>query len=202
MTRARSAGSSAGKPLADKRGATAVEFAILSMPLMALLFGGLDLGYQAYATSVLQGTVYAAARRATLEGASLATIENYVRDQLKGIARDGDVVIKAESFRDYGGIGKPEKITTDTAPVGSFNLGDCFIDANGNGQYNTSQARDGIGQAEDVVNYSVEVNFHRLTPMAGFLGMSNDVKVARSTVLRNEPYAGVVAPPVVCTVAP
>lgn len=184
-------------------GATIVEFAAIVSPLIILLLGALDLGYQAYATAVVQGTVNAAARQATLEGATGATVETYVRNRLSGIARGSNIQITASNFLTYNKIGKPEKLTTDVNSNGLYDKSgpDCFIDDNRNGVYDVaSQGASGIGSAEDVVRYQVSVTYNRLSPVPQFAGLGNSVTISRSTFMRNEPYAGVVDPPQKCGV--
>ncbi|HBQ54317.1 MAG TPA: hypothetical protein DD790_07490, partial [Erythrobacter sp.] len=39
----------------DDSGATIVEFAIILVPMVILLMGGIELGYNSYVRSVLQG---------------------------------------------------------------------------------------------------------------------------------------------------
>ena len=56
---------------ADTRGLTIIEFAIIAPTLLVLMMGTFDLGFRAYATSVLQGEVQKAARDATLETGSI-----------------------------------------------------------------------------------------------------------------------------------
>lgn len=187
----------------DSDGATIVEFAAIAAPLILLLLGALDLGYQAYATAVVQGTVNAAARQATLEGATVATVETYIRNRLSTIASGSDIQITATNFLTYNKIGKPEKLTTDVNSNGLYDQSgpDCFIDDNRNGIYDAaSQGASGIGSAEDVVRYQVSMTYNRLSPVPQFAGLGNSVTISRSTFMRNEPYAGVVDPPVKCGV--
>lgn len=182
----------------DRKGATAVEFAILLAPMLVLLMGALDVAYQLYATSVLQGTVHQASRRAALEGASQTTIDAFIRTSLASIATASNITITATSYRDFTGVGNPEKIVTDTAPIGTINSGDCWIDANSNGLYDAQQGSSGLGGAEDIVSYSVTMKYNRLTPITRWLGWGNLASITRSTSLQNEPYAGVIDPPKVC----
>jgi Flp pilus assembly protein TadG len=184
--------------LRDRSGATVTEFALLLMPLLVLIMGSLDLAYQLYAAAVLQGTVNEAARRASLEGATQTAIDAYVKGRLASIATAANITTSATSYREFTGIGNPEKIMTDTAPLGTINSGDCWIDANRNGLYDTLQGSTGLGGAEDVVNYSVTMTFSRLTPVSRWMGWGTQGTVRRSTTLQNEPYAGVVDPPKVC----
>lgn len=186
-----------------EEGVTIVEFAVVAGPLIVLILGALDLGYQAYATAVVQGTANAAARQATLEGATAATVETYVRDRLSSIASGSNVQISASNFLTYNKIGKPEKLTTDVNNNGLYDKSgpDCFIDDNRNNSYDAaSQGASGIGTAEDVVRYQISVTYNRLSPVPRLAGMGNSVTISRTTFMRNEPYAGVVDPPVKCGV--
>jgi len=63
----------------DRRGTTAIEFAVLSMPMLLIVFGAIETGYQLYTASVLQGTIFQAGRKVTLENADLATIDAFVK---------------------------------------------------------------------------------------------------------------------------
>lgn len=187
----------------SKQGATAVEFAIIAAPLTVVLFGTLELGYQAYAIAMVQGTTYAAARQATLENATETTVRTYIKDQLKGIAKPEDVTLDASAFRDYNKIGQPEKITTDKNGNGQYDKDDldCFVDDNGNNQYDiASQGKQGIGGAEDVVRFKVDVSYKRFTPVMSLMGLGDTVEISRTTFMRNEPYAGVPAPVIRCGV--
>ncbi|EQB30714.1 TadE/TadG family type IV pilus assembly protein [Sphingobium ummariense] len=187
----------------DQRGVTVVEFAVVAAPLCFLIFGGIDLAYQAYATALVQGTVNSAARMATLEDATASTIQAYINQQLKGIASGQNIQITSANFLTYNKIGKPEKLTTDVNGNGVYdkNGPDCFIDDNRNNVYDTaSQGASGIGTAEDVVRYQVSVTYDRISPAPYLLGMSRSVTITRTTFMRNEPYAGIVDPPIKCGV--
>lgn len=187
----------------NRDGTTAVEFAVVATPLIFMIFGSLDLAYEAYATSIVQGTANGAARKATLENATASDIETYVRDRLKSIARGSNVQIGASNFLTYNKIGKPEKLTTDVDSDGVYDKSgpDCFIDDNRNNVYDAaSQGASGIGTAEDVVRYQITVTYNRLSPIPQMMGMGNSVTISRTTFLRNEPYAGVVDPPIKCGV--
>lgn len=184
-------------------GATIVEFALVAGPLIFMILGALDLVYEAYATAVVQGTANAAARKATLENASSSAIESYIRSQLRSIASGSNVKLTPTNFLTYNKIGKPEKLTTDVNSNGQYdkNGPDCFIDDNRNNAFDTaSQGTSGIGTAEDVVRYQITVSYNRLSPIAQLLGMSHLVTISRTTFMRNEPYAGVIDPPVKCGV--
>lgn len=183
----------------DRRGVTAVEFALISGPLFMLVLGSMDLARYAYASSVLQGTLTQAARKASLEGASVSSVTTFVNTQLKEFAAPSKITLEMKAFKEFTGVGKPEKITTDIAPLGTYNVGDCYIDSNSNGIYDTQQGRDGIGTAEDAMRVKLTMDMKRLSPLSGLFGMTETVRIERTTFSEIEPYAGVVDPPTRCS---
>jgi Flp pilus assembly protein TadG len=174
----------------DARGATIVEFALVVPVLAMLLLGTLDLGYRSYVTSIVQGALHEAARMATVGGVSTAQIQAHVESRLHEFSRNATITTTTRSYSDFSGVNIPETITQDTAPVGTYNSGDCFQDANGNGTYDLDRGRGGVGGAEDVVFFEVTMTYPHIVPVGTLLGWSNNVTVRQNTVLRNQPYAG------------
>ncbi|HMG47879.1 MAG TPA: TadE family protein [Allosphingosinicella sp.] len=174
----------------DARGATIVEFAIVVPVLAMLLLGTLDLGYRSYVTSIVQGALHEAARMATVGGVSTSQIQTHVQNRLHEFSRNATITTTTRSYSDFSGVNVPETITQDTAPVGTYNSGDCFQDANGNGTYDLDRGRGGLGGAEDVVFFEVTMTYPHIVPVGTLLGWSNNVTVRQNTVLRNQPYAG------------
>lgn len=185
---------------ADDRGITLVEFAFVAPVLIIAMMGFFDLGYRVYVTSVLQGALHEAARLSTVGDKTVAQIDAHVRDRLLSFSRDATIKVSMESYEDFSGVKQPEKITADTAPLGSYNKGDCWEDANPNGNYDTSRGKAGGGGAEDVIRYEVSIEYPRITPMPKLLGWSAKDKITGATVLRNQPYAARPASPdIVCS---
>lgn len=188
----------------DRRGATIVEFAFILMPMCVLIMGVLDIAYQIYATAQLQGAVQAAGRRASLEGTTLSAVDTFVKNKLVSITTPDKITITATNLRNFSSRGKAEKMTTDVVPTlanngGQASVGDCWVDEQQNGLYDTNMTgNSGIGGADVVVNYRVTMRFDRLTPVGGMIGFGDYVTVTRSSVLRTEPYAGVSDPPTAC----
>jgi Flp pilus assembly protein TadG len=176
---------------ADQRGATLVEFAMVLPALCVLLLGIFELGYRSYVSSVLQGALHEAARMATVGGVSMTTIDTRVRTRLSNFSSTGTVTTSTTSYYDFSGVSMPEKITQDTAPLGSYNTGDCYEDANGNSSYDTDRGRSGMGGADDIVRYQVSITYPRIVPIWRFLSSWGTTEtVTSNTVLRNQPYAG------------
>jgi Flp pilus assembly pilin Flp len=174
----------------DRSGVTIVEFAMVLPVLCVLLMGTFDLGYRSYVASVLQGSLREAARMATVGGVSMDQIDARVRLRLSNFARDATVSTSASSYTEFADVGQPETITSDTAPFGQYNAGDCFEDANGNGTYDLDRGRTGLGQADDVVRYRASITYPAMFPVGALLGWGDTETVSAETMLRNQPYAG------------
>jgi hypothetical protein len=167
--------------------------------LCTLLLGVLDLGYRSYVTSIIQGALHEAARMATVGGVPLTTIQTHVQNRLQRFSNNATINVTTRSYADFTGVGIPETITSDTAPVGTYNQGDCFEDYNGNGHYDLDRGRSGLGGAEDVVYFEVTMTYPHIVPLGRFLGWSNNVTITQNTLLRNQPYAGrSTGVPIVC----
>jgi hypothetical protein len=183
----------------DERGLNVVEFAIVSVPLFVILLAFLDIGYRIYLEVVVEGTLNKAVRRATVGGVSASAIDDYVKSQLVAFSKNAVITINKRSYYDFTRVGKPEKITQDTVPLGVYNIGDCFEDANHNGVWDSDSGSNGLGGSDDIVYYQVSVVFPRVVPLGKFLGFSAMETVTANTVLRNQPYGAQMAPAQVCT---
>jgi Flp pilus assembly pilin Flp len=173
----------------DSGGATIVEFALILPVMCGLLVGVVDLGYRSYVSSIVQGALHEAARMGTVGGISNDTIAAHVRTRLRNFSRDATVTVTTRSYAEFSGVRTPETITQDTVPLGQYNPGDCYQDFNGNGQYDLDRGRTGMGNAEDVVYFEVQMVYPRIVPVGNFFGWSDNVTINQNTVLRNQPFA-------------
>lgn len=180
---------SLGRLRHDAGGATIVEFALILPVMCALMIGVVDLGYRSYVGSIVQGALHEAARMGTVGGVSTDTIAAHVRSRLREFSRDATITVSTRSYSDFTGVRVPETITQDTAPLGSYNTGDCYQDFNGNQQYDLDRGRTGMGGAEDVVYFEVRMVYPRIVPVGNIFGWSDTVTINQNTVLRNQPYA-------------
>lgn len=174
----------------DDSAVTIIEFAMVAPVMLLLLMGLFDLGYRAYAASVLQGALHDAARMATVGGYSLTQIDARVKTRLSNFATRSTVTTQTASYYEFSGVSQPEKIVSDTVPLNAYNAGDCFEDVNGNNSYDTDRGRAGTGNADDIVRYSVTITFPRILPLGTLMGWGNMQTLSSNTVLRNQPYAG------------
>ena len=194
----------------DQRGATIVEFAVIAMPMCVLLMGGLELGYNSYVRSTLQGALHDAARVAAVENPILASegdtveeqVANMIKDTVAHVAPNAVVDVDQKSYFEFSSIGDPEKLMTDNNDNGKFDSGDgdCFEDANGNGTFDEDQGKSNShGGASDVVLYTATVEAPRILPLDAFIpSVGKKVSYKLRAAVRNQPYANQATPAVIC----
>lgn len=174
----------------DAGGAALMEFALILPALCMLLMAIFSLGYRSYAASVLQGSLQEAARMATVGGVTQAQIDARVRYRLNHFANRSTVTITTRSYSEFSGVAMPERITNDTSPIGSYNVGDCYEDANNNSRFDLDRGSADLGSADDIVLYQVSMVYPQIVPVGRFLGWSDTETLTASIALRNQPYAG------------
>lgn len=185
----------------DTRGATIVEFAIVS-PVMILMMMGLgDLGYQVYAQSILNGAMQKAGRDSAIQGGAnnTAAIDAKVSAVIRNVAKNATIVFDRKNYDSFSVI-KPEPFV-DTNGNGVRNAGECYTDINGNNQWDADPGLAGQGGANDVTVYTATVTYPHLFPVTGLFGWPSTQTIVASTVLKNQPYASqtTVTPATVCT---
>lgn len=181
--------------LSNERGATIVEFALVLLPFLTLVMGALDLGYQVYLSAMTNGALERAARKATVGSTTKAQVAALIRSEVGTVlptaARNdpASITVTPLSYTNFVAVGKGERITSDTAPVGQYNSTDCYEDRNNNGRFDaTFGGGDDMGSADDVMYYDVLVKVRRLFPLAAAIGLGNDAIVNARTLIRNQPY--------------
>ncbi|VXC95249.1 TadE/TadG family type IV pilus assembly protein [Sphingomonas sp. AX6] len=188
----------------DERGITIVEFAVVAPVMLLLLMGSMDLAHTLYMRATLQGIMQKAARDASLEaGAAVprqTVIDGIVSDQVEKLAASAVVTFDRRFYRTFSeaSTARAEE-WTDTNNDGTCNDGEPYTDQNSNMSWDRDGSNTGQGGAKDTALYTATVEYPRLFPMAGMIGMSDTVRVRATTVLRNQPYAdqGSYATPVV-----
>jgi Flp pilus assembly protein TadG len=173
----------------DRRGATAVEFAIIAPALLMVLLGVFDTAYNLYTTSVLDGAAQKAARDSTIEGAETKglAIDDKVAAAVHNVMPNADVTFDRRAYRDYSDVRRPEDYT-DVDKDGACDNNEPFEDLNGNGVWDSDRGSDTMGGARDAVLYTVTVSYPRAFPLMHLLGLPETVSSQTQTVLRNQPY--------------
>lgn len=190
----------------DERGATIVEFALVLTPMLMFIMGGLDLGYQAYLRSAVQGALNDVSRVGGLEAPQIncagtttkEKIDCAIKERSDVLARNATYTITAKNYYNFSGVGRAEKLITDYNNNGRYDTGDCFVDLNENGVYDTSAGRTGVGGADDVAFYEVIVSAPRLFPIHRFINVPATYSITATAAVRNQPYATQRVPPTTC----
>lgn len=176
----------------DSEGVTIVEFAIVAPIMLTFIFGVLDLGHGLYMQSVLQGAVQDSGRNAGIEGrrATMDAIDGKVLSSVQSVMPfldEDDVVITRLNYENFSDVGMPEDFD-DTNGNGIWDPNECFTDLNGNGRWDADVGASGLGGADDVVYFKVDVTYDRLFPLWKLIGLPSRGTASASTVLRSQPF--------------
>jgi Flp pilus assembly protein TadG len=177
--------------VSDQAGATIVEFAIIAPIALAFLMFLFDTGYRLYVDSVLAGEVDAAARFSTLETATdenRAALDARVTEAVQTLVPQGEVTFNRVAYGSYKRAQSKMEAFADSNGNNICDNNEVYDDANGNGRHDVDAGRVGGGGANDVVIYTVTLNYDRLFPMAGLLGWNQRVVTSAKTLLRNQPF--------------
>lgn len=174
---------------ADCRGAAAIEFALIAPALLTVLLGLMDLSYNLYTATLLEGAIHKAGRDATIQGASFRSIaiDNKVRGVVGDIVPQATIAFSRRAYIDFSDVARPEDFT-DSNGDGACADGEPFEDVNGNGTWDTDRGRESVGGARDAVLYTVTVSYPRAFPFMKVIGFDEIVTSQARTVLRNQPF--------------
>lgn len=174
----------------DTDGAALTEFGMVAPVLCLLVMGIFDLAHTQYTSVLVNGAMQDAGRNLTLEsaGSQQTTIDQRVIDQVQNVVpANATVTLEKLSHYDFSDIGEAEEWDDENGDT-ICNNNEVFVDANGNGTWDSNRGSSGIGGARDAVLYTAVVTYPRLFPMYGLAGMDQNVTVRAATVLRNQPY--------------
>ena len=175
----------------DTSGATIVEFAVVAPIFIGIIMFIFDMGFMAYARSILSGEVNAVGRASALETATdetRADMDARVAEQVRLIVPDGAVTFERESFNTYGLAQTRVEPFVDVNDNDRCDTGESYLDLNGNSRFDLDGARTGGGGARDVVIYTATLQYTRIFPVAEFFGMNRDVELQARTILKNQPF--------------
>ncbi|MFM5908171.1 MAG: TadE/TadG family type IV pilus assembly protein [Novosphingobium sp.] len=173
----------------DRRGATAVEFALITPALLTLLLGTFEYGLAQYMRAVLEGAMQQAGRNSSLQKSanSQTGIDTSVREQVQNVLPGATVTFDRKNYSTFSDVQTPEDFT-DTNANSRYDSGECFVDENDNRQWDSDVAKIGQGGANDVVLYTATITYSSALPVSAF-GFSPMRQLTASTTLRNQPYS-------------
>ena len=179
----------------DRRGATLVEFAIVSPVFLMLLVGILDIAHGQVLRAVLQGALQKSGRDSTLEAnattANQAIVDKKVRDTVGGLAFGQPITFKRRFYRTFERAAAAQaEPYTDGNANGRCDNGEQYMDNNLNTVWDADGADAGQGFAFDKAVYSASITYPRLFPLWRFVGGDSTATASARTVLMNQPYVG------------
>lgn len=164
--------------VAARRGATAVEFALVAAPFLALMFGVLELGLVFMVSTTLDNATEAAARTIRTGqlqngGGSGGTFKQAICDNMTwlGSSCSGKLTVDVRTFPKFADVAMSDPVT------------DGAVDA--------SKTTFTPGNGEDIVVVRAYYEWTLITPMlnAGLANLGGTKRLIYSTVtFRNEPY--------------
>ena len=174
----------------DERGASALEFGLVALPMVLLMGGLLEFAVLLTAASMLdsaslQAARYGATGAQPTDGTREEMIRGIIEERTFGLVRMDLLEIDTKAYRSFGRIDQAEGFD-DANGNGQYDDGETFNDVNGNGGWDEDQGAPGLGNAEDVVVYEVRY------PWPGITGLMKpivqDIELSSSVPIRNEPY--------------
>lgn len=164
--------------VAARRGATAVEFALVAAPFLALMFGVLELGLVFMVSTTLDNATEAAARtirtgQLQAAGGSANTFKTAVCNNMTwlGASCAGKLTVDVRTFPKFADVAMTSPVT--------------------NGAIDASKTNFTTGGGEDIVVVRAYYEWTLITPMlnAGLANLGGTKRLVYSTVtFRNEPY--------------
>jgi len=177
-----------------EQGSTAVEFAFAMPILAAALVGLVELAMIMLVTTLMEGGLREASRFGVtgFEPAGI-TREQRILDILAqhtiGLVDIGQAQITTLIYPDFENIGDPEPYTDDSPANGSYDMGEVFVDVNGNGQWDADMGAVGAGDSGDIVVYQITYDWEMLTGLLdAFIGQNGAIQLTASVAVQNEPF--------------
>jgi hypothetical protein len=98
--------------------------------------------------------------------------------------------VKADTYYRYANHGRPERLTYDKDNDGAYDAADdCWQDTNPNGVWDASvSSRSGVGSADDVVQFTVNLQMPRLVPVGRLWGDTNTLNMNVTTAVKRQPF--------------
>ena len=207
----------------NNSGATVIEFAMVTVPMMGMILSSLDLAHGYYVNSLIQGAVDKGGRDSSLQNkagyASQADYDAAIDAIVKAAVlpavpfatgtcapasgqtaavTSNCMSFARKSFYTFANISRSEQFT-DTNHNGVRNTGECYVDDDADRQWDAATGNTGQGGANSIVVYTVTINYDHIFPVASFFGAPKSRQTIAQTILRNQPYATSSAPSVICT---
>jgi Flp pilus assembly pilin Flp len=174
----------------SEAGASAVEFALILPVIILVIVGGIEMAIVLFIGSSIEAAVMEASRygaTGTETGVSRADrVMGIVEERTHGLLDMEQVEMETLVYESFADIGDPEPFT-DADGNAVYNVGETFVDVNGNGKWDPDMGAAGLGGPSDIVVYRLTYDWGLVTPMLREL-LGESVTHVSSVALRNEPF--------------
>lgn len=184
--------------LRDERGATAIEFAVISGVFLMLMMGVIEYGLYMMTQVAVESAVTQASRAgAILPGTApdrATAVQQFIRDRTAGLPRASSITMAAAVVSgSTGGTREPDicfengyngnPTSPDVCPTGAP-----YIEINGINGYQGAGGTT-VGAGGDLVEIRVNYPWRVYFPIFNqFFGNNGVVLISAMTVVRNEPF--------------
>jgi Flp pilus assembly protein TadG len=181
-----------GTLLRDQSGITALEFAMITPVFLLMIIGILEFSSIMFTTAVMESATNITSRLGktgyVAEGGTREQqIIDSVANRTAGLLDPQKITIESKAYSNFNKIGQPEPCLSPNVSPCPGTPGINFIDINGNGAWDADMGKAGLGNAGDVVVYTVTYPWPVMTPLIGNI-IGNTFNITVRTVVRNEPY--------------
>ena len=183
--------------LRAEKGATALEWAMVSPVLILLVMIFVELTMMMFVNILVEGGLREAARygiTGQFPGEGTTTeredlIKQIVLDNALGLIKDESTNVTFKVYGTFTQVGQGEPFV-DANSNGKFDAGEDYTDQNGNGAYDADLGVPGLGGSGEIVSYEVEYDWELMTPFLAPFTPNGDgkFKFTASIVVRNEPF--------------
>jgi len=178
----------------DRRGSSAVEFALVAPVLFLTMVGTMEVGTILFVDHLVEGAVRDASRfgitgLGATETERIQTVRNIIDNRTLGLVDVDNAEINTLIYNDFQSIGEPEPYTDNSPANGAYDVGEAYDDVNGNGVWDNDQGAVGAGDSDEIVLYRIRYDLDLLTGMLDHvIGQDGVISMEASIAVRNEPF--------------
>lgn len=174
-------------------GVTAIEFAFIVPVFLLMIMGIIEFSMIMFTSSVMESATNSTSRLGKTGFVAAGStrqeqIVSNVKNRTHGLLDPGKITVNTEVYSGFEKIGQPEPCISPATGSCSGTPGVNFVDINGNGTWDQDMGAAGLGDAGDVVVYTVSYPWTIMTPLVNAI-IGNTITLTARTVVRNEPYS-------------
>jgi Flp pilus assembly protein TadG len=182
-----------GRLWRQQQGAAAAEFALISLLLVTMSIGVIELAAVMIVNVLVEGGLREASRAGitgyTPVGQSRQDmILDMIQRHTLGLVTPSTATIDIRVYPSFAQVGQPEPFA-DVNGNGTWDTDEDFNDVNGNGSWDPDMGTAGLGGPGDVVHYRMAYDWRLLTGLlVPALSATGQIRLSATVVVRNEPY--------------